>query len=189
MMQSPSSRGKAPGPWTMTMELVRWMDAPGMVETNAAGEAWVVSGNRRMPLYASANALARRDWEPFGPEWACQWTPEFERAIDARIERCRKADATVDGLAPGAEVRVDQTTSRFLFGSQMFNFNQLGSDQMNAAYKAAFTNLFNAATLAFYWKEFEPEEGHLRFASGPRDEPSFWNAFDFAHEEPEQFVE
>ena len=189
MMQSPSARGKECGSWTMTTELVRQMDAPGIVETNAAGEAWVVCGSRRMPLYASAMALARRDWEPFGPEWACQWTPEFDRAIDERIERHRKADATVDGLAPGAEVRVDQMTSRFLFGSQMFNFNQLGSDSMNAAYKAAFTNLFNAATLAFYWRDFEPEEGRPRFASGPRDEPSFWNAFDFAHKEPEQFVE
>ena len=198
VIQCKSMSGKVTGPWGMHSLLFRGDGGHGMVFKRFDGQLMLTlhqpNGGEaeRMkvfPLGVTWEGLSRIDWDPFGPEWRKQWTPEFERTLDARIEKCRKADATVDGLPAGAEVKVDQLTSKFLFGSNMFNFDQLGSDAMNAEYRAAFTNLFNAATIAFYWKEFEPDEGKPRFTSGPRDLPAFWNAFDFEKDDPYAYVE
>ena len=198
VIQCKSMSGKVTGPWGMHTLLFRGDGGHGMVFNRFDGQPMLTlhqpngGGKERMkvfPLGVSWEGLSRIDWDPFGPEWRKQWSPQLEREIDQRIERYRKADATVGGLPPGAEVRIDQTASAFLFGSNMFNFDQLGSDAMNAEYRAAFTNLFNAATVAFYWKEFEPVEGKPRFAVGPRDLPEFWNAFDFEKDDPYAYVE
>ena len=198
VLECRSRTGKIAGPWFLHTPVFLEHGGHGMVFNTFDGQMTLAlhqpnSGAparlKLFPLQATWEGLSRMDWRPFGSDWRKQWTPAVEKAIDDRIERHRKADAAVDGLPPGAEVKVEQLSSQFLFGSNMFNFDQLGSDAMNAAYRAAFTNLFNAATLAFYWKELEPEEGKPRFVSGPRDLPSFWNAFDFAHDEPERFVE
>ena len=115
----------------------------------------------------------------FGPEYEKHWSPALNAEIDARIERVRKADAVAEGFAPGSEVRVDQTTSEFTFGCNIFNFDQLGDDAQDAEYKRAFQpgGLFNAATVPFYWKDMEPECGRIRFTSGPEDEPAFWKKY------------
>ena len=198
VLECRSRTGKITGPWFMHMPLFLGNGGHGMIFNRFDGQTTLAlhrpNGGaparlKTIPLQVTWEGLSRMDWDPFGPDWRQQWTPEVEQAIDARIERHRKGDAAVDGLPPGTDVCVEQVSSEFLFGSNMFNFDQLGSDAMNAAYRAAFTNLFNAATLAFYWKELEPEEGKPRYVSGPRDLPSFWNAFDFAHDEPERFVE
>jgi len=104
------------------------------------------------------------------------WNDELNAAIDARIERCRKADAAASGFEPGTHVHVEQMSHEFLFGAHIFNFDQLGRDDWNDAYKATFTNLFNAATIAFYWRDYEPVEGQVRFADGPHDGAAFWKA-------------
>lgn len=197
VLQCQSKSGKITGPWHMHTPLYTRDGGHGMIFQRHDGQMMLSlhqpnSKNERMKLYplqVTWEGFSRCDWDPLGSDWQAQWTPAFEQAIDARIEKHRKADAVVEGLPAGTEVKVEQTTSKFLLGSQMFNFNQLGSDAMNAEYRAAFTNLFNAATLAFYWKEFEPVEGKPRYTSGPRDLPEFWNAFDFKKDEPEQFVE
>lgn len=108
--------------------------------------------------------------------YAQTWNARFNAEIDARIEKFRKADATIGGFAPGTSVRVEQLAHAFKFGAHIFNFDQLGRDDWNARYKAVYTNLFNSATVAFYWKDYEPEEGHVRFADGPCDGAAFWNA-------------
>lgn len=198
VLQCKSMSGKITGPWRMHTPLFRGDGGHGMLFKTFAGQLMLSlhqpnrSPHERMKLFpigTSWEGLSRIDWKPFGPEWRKQWSPKAEKTIDDRIEKFRKADASATGLPPGAQVKIDQISSKFLFGAHMFNFDQLGSDAMNDAYRAAFTNLFNAATLAFYWKEFEPVEGRPRYAAGPRDLPEFWNTFDFAHDEPEQFVE
>ena len=103
------------------------------------------------------------------------WNDRVNAGIDARIEKYRKADAAVGGFAPGVSVRVEQVTHDFKFGAHIFNFDQLGRDDWNARYRATYTNLFNAATVAFYWKDYEPAEGQVRFADGPCDGAAFWN--------------
>ena len=104
-----------------------------------------------------------------------QWNDRVNAEIDARIEKYRKADATVGGFAPGTSVRIEQVSHAFRFGAHIFNFDQLGRDDWNDRYKALYTNLFNAATVAFYWRDYEPEEGRIRFADGPCDGAAFWN--------------
>ena len=199
VIQCKSATGKITGPWHMFTPLFRGDGGHGMLFRTFDGKLQLTlhqpNGGeaermKLFPIGTSWEGLSRVDWNPFGPEWRKQWSPAREKEIDARIERCRKADAVVMLDAPaGTEVKVDQVTSKFLFGSNMFNFDQLGSDAMNAEYRAAFTNLFNAATLAFYWKELEPVEGRPRYRSGPRDLPEFWNAFDFKNDDPYKFVE
>jgi len=199
VLQCKSVTGKVTGPWHMFTPLFRGDGGHGMIFKRFDGQLMLtlhqpnhgdLERMKLFPLGSYANGLARIDWKPFGPEWQKQWTPNRERDIDARIERFRKGDGTFPVDAPcGAEVKVEQVTSKFLFGSNMFNFDQLGSDAMNAEYRAAFTNLFNAATLAFYWRELEPEPGKYRFEAGPRDRASFWNAFDFKNDDPYRHVE
>ena len=84
------------------------------------------------------------------------WNAEVQKRIDERIERCRKADGRFEVSAPdGTEVWVEQVSHAFQFGSHIFNFDQLGRDDWNDIYKATFTNLWNSATLPFYWNSGE----------------------------------
>jgi len=105
------------------------------------------------------------------------WNPEVQARIDRDIEAHRKADATVtlDGIAAGTDVNVEQISHAFVFGAHIFNFDQLGTDERNRRYKELFGTLFNSATIAFYWKQFELEEGKPRFKGEYRDTADYWN--------------
>ena len=93
------------------------------------------------------------------------WNDSVQQAIDQNIEKHRKADAKIvlKNAEAGTEVRVEQVTSDFLFGSNIFLYGQLDTPQKNQRYEDAFGTLFNQATIAFYWKTLEPEKGLLRF--------------------------
>jgi hypothetical protein len=81
------------------------------------------------------------------------WSTKVQSQIDLRIEKHRKADGKFEVPVPdGTEVKVEQVSHAFQFGSHIFNFDQLGRDDWNDLYKATFTNLWNSATLPFYWK-------------------------------------
>ncbi|MCF0233864.1 MAG: endo-1,4-beta-xylanase, partial [Thermoguttaceae bacterium] len=98
------------------------------------------------------------------------WNAEEQARIDADIEANRKADASValPNVPDGTEVRVVQIDSAFKFGGNTFLFGQFDSEEKNQAYASVFGDLFDAATVAFYWKTLEPERGKLRFeASSP----------------------
>lgn len=93
--------------------------------------------------------------------------------IDARvqsgIEQNRKGTAnltvTKDGQpAPGVKITVKQKTHEFKFGANLFMLDELETDEKNEKYKAAFADVFNMATLPFYWDATEPEKGHTRYA-------------------------
>ena len=72
----------------------------------------------------------------------------------------------VDGSGapvPGADVTVEQTRHAFSFGNIGFDFVGLangapgvGDDHLADLY----ADVFNVATLPFYWGRFEPERGH-----------------------------
>ena len=106
-----------------------------------------------------------------------QWDEKTQAAIDADIERYRKADATVKvpGLKAGSTVHIQQTKHAFYFGAHIFNWNQLGSTEANARYKELYGTLFNSATVAFYWKTFEDRPGRLRFREEYWDTEEYWN--------------
>ena len=105
------------------------------------------------------------------------WNDDVRKQIDSDIEANRKADGFFkpDGVPAGADVKVEQIKSEFIFGAHIFNFDQLGTDERNRRYKELYGTLFNSATIAFYWKTFELEEGKPRFRAEYRDSADFWN--------------
>jgi endo-1,4-beta-xylanase len=84
---------------------------------------------------------------------------------DARIEKHRKADATVTvrdatgNPVGGATVRLEQTRHAFLFGCNIFLWGKAGDAPTETAYRTRFTDVFNFATLPFYWPMYEPRRG------------------------------
>jgi len=117
------------------------------------------------------------DGSVVGDAYSKLWNADVQRRIDERIERHREADGDFYVSAPdGTEVTVQQISHAFQFGSHIFNFDQLGRDDRNDEYKAVFTNLWNAATVPFYWREMEPSQGAIRYGAGPHDGAAFWNS-------------
>ena len=117
------------------------------------------------------SAMSEQYWEI--------WNDAEQAKIDADIERYRKADCEVEVAAPdGTEVTVEQIESEFRFGAHIFNFNQLGKTEWNDAYKQSYGRggLFNQATVAFYWVNYEPTPGHLRANGMYEDSEAYWNA-------------
>ena len=90
---------------------------------------------------------------------------ELLAGADARIEKHRKADATVAVVdasgkpVPGATIQVEQTAHAFLFGSNIFAWGSVADPQAQAAYRERFAELLNYATLPFYWPSYEPRRG------------------------------
>lgn len=86
------------------------------------------------------------------------------------IETNRKGNATLivtdtDGKPiRGAKVTVKQKNHEFRFGANLFMLDELETAEKNESYKKAFADLFNMATLPFYWNATEPERGHTRYA-------------------------
>ena len=105
------------------------------------------------------------------------WSPEEQARIDADIEKYRKADGelVLENLGRKRNVKIEQVSHEFVFGAHIFNFNQLGKTEYNDRYKRLYGELFNSATIPFYWKEFELEQGKPRFATEYRDTEEFWN--------------
>lgn len=104
------------------------------------------------------------------------WNSDEQMRIDADIERYRKADAVVDVDAPeGTTVSVEQLSHAFYFGAQIFNYNQLGRKEWNDQYKELYGTVFNSATVAFYWSNFEPLPNCPRFRPSYEDGEEFWN--------------
>jgi len=95
------------------------------------------------------------------------WGPEAQARIDRDIEQHRKADGVfkLDGVKAGSEVKVEQIAHAFLFGGNIFLFGDLKTPEKNKCYEDTFGTLFNAATVPFYWKTLEPEQGKPRFTA------------------------
>jgi endo-1,4-beta-xylanase len=89
---------------------------------------------------------------------------ELWKGADARIERHRKADATIalrrDGRpVADAKIAVRQTRHAFLFGSNIFVWGKCADAKAEEAYRKRFAELLNYATLPFYWPMYEPQRG------------------------------
>ena len=95
------------------------------------------------------------------------WAPEVQVKIDRDIDRNRKADAVchLKNISKGTNVKIEQTTPFFLFGGNIFLFGDLKTPEKNKKYENTFGTLFNAATVPFYWKTLEPEQGKPRYGA------------------------
>lgn len=93
-----------------------------------------------------------------------------DEKIKNGIEENRKGYAWLtvydaDGKpVPGAKITVTQKSHEFKFGANLFMLDELETAEKNAAYKKRFADLFNMATLPFYWDATEPQKGHTRYA-------------------------
>jgi len=85
---------------------------------------------------------------------------------DIRSNRMAEARLTFASVKAGTEVTVEQTRHAFLFGGNSFLFGDLKTPEKNRRYAETFGTLFNAATVAFYWKTLEPEPGKPRYGEG-----------------------
>ncbi len=105
------------------------------------------------------------------------WRDEKLNAhIERNIEQYRKGDVAITVVdaagqpVSGAKISVQQTGHEFLFGCNAFVLGQLQPAEAGQRYEAAFTKLFNFATVPFYWEGTEPEQNELRYMEkGSRD--------------------
>lgn len=126
-----------------------------------------------------------------GAEYWRIWNAGEQSRIDADIERNRKADCEVrisDGggepVPAGMAVKVEQIDHAFHFGAQIFNFNQLGSSEANRRYRELYGTVFNSATVAFYWSNFEPYPNCMRFRPAYEDSEEYWNSCEHPELQP-----
>lgn len=88
-------------------------------------------------------------------------------AINRRISECRRGRVTLRVTGPDGrpwsdrEVHVSQVRHRFRFGCNAYGLLAQPDATLEAAYQQCFVELFNYATLPFYWNGYEKVEGQL----------------------------
>ena len=95
---------------------------------------------------------------------------DITKAItDAGIERYRKGNAHItlkdsDGNPlKNVKIKLKQKNHEFRFGANLFMLDELETDEKNEKYKKYFADVFNIATIPFYWDGLEPERGKPRY--------------------------
>ena len=95
------------------------------------------------------------------------WNDSVQTSIDKNIEKYRKADAEIilKNVIAGTTVEIEQISHDFIFGSNIFLYKHFDTAEKNKRYEDTFGELFNSATLPFYWKTLEPEKGKPRYTA------------------------
>ena len=96
--------------------------------------------------------------------------------VKSGIENYRKGNAHIvllsdRPLPENVTVEVEQINHEFRFGANLFLLDEFGEEEKNAAYREKFAELFNLATVPFYWDGVEPEKGKPRYA---KDSPKVY---------------
>lgn len=93
------------------------------------------------------------------------------------IEHYRKGDGRITVVdkegkpVSNVKIKLKQTNHEFRFGANLFMLDELESETKNEKYKKYFSDIFNMATLPFYWDALEPERGKPRYA---KDSPKIY---------------
>ncbi len=93
----------------------------------------------------------------------------WKEKVASNIEAYRKGDAAIRIVdkngAPIANAMVEatQTSHAFRFGANVFLLDGLESEEKLIGYKTLFAEVFNMATIPFYWSSLEPSEGAPRY--------------------------
>ena len=109
------------------------------------------------------------NFEDFPREYAMQEAKILQDA-DKQIEQVRKADATIRVVdaqgkpVPDATVAAKLVRHEFLFGCNIYMFDRFKTAEENDLYKKRFADLFNYATVGFYWRGYEPVRGRPNYA-------------------------
>jgi GH35 family endo-1,4-beta-xylanase len=106
---------------------------------------------------------------------------EWRAESAARIEKHRKNDVRIvvtraGKPVQGAKVAVVMKRHEFLFGCNIFKWNACSSPAENEAYSRQFAELFNFATLPFYWQSYEPEKDNTAKAQARNEQIAAWCA-------------
>lgn len=95
--------------------------------------------------------------------------------VKSGIELNRKGSAHInikgENLPENITVEVEQKNHEFKFGANIFMLDEFECEEKNRIYREKFAELFNLATVPFYWSDLEPEEGKPRFA---KDSPKIY---------------
>jgi len=139
-------------------------------------DAWKIGTDRNLYLDSIAIKAPEGAPEPelaTEKEWLADGRPREQVAVAAsaeRIEALRKGSAAVvlagaDG-APLADTEVTFELKRhaFLFGCNFTGYRSFPTEALNQAYEERFAEIFNFATLPFYWYLYEPEPGKPDYA-------------------------
>ena len=101
-----------------------------------------------------------------------EMSEESKFRMSAGIEHYRKGDAQIavvdaEGkpLAGDVTVHAVLKNHEFRFGCNIFMLDEFETEEKNRIYREKFPELFNLATVPFYWSDLEPEEGKPRFAA------------------------
>lgn len=94
---------------------------------------------------------------------------EWEKDVLDGIEKYRKNDLSIliEGDTESLEditVEINQINHAFKFGANLFMLDELETQEKNDIYRKKFAELFNLATVPFYWSDLEPERGKPRYA-------------------------
>ena len=101
----------------------------------------------------------------------------FNEKISNGIENYRKGNAEIQikdsygNPIRNAKIKITQTSHEFRFGANIFMLDELETPEKNEKYKKYFADVFNMATLPFYWDPLEPERGMTRYA---KDSPKIY---------------
>lgn len=93
----------------------------------------------------------------------------MDTVVKDNIEKYRKGDLKIslcdsnNTPIKNAEITITQTKHEFGFGANVFMLDGFKTEKENSKYKTEFKNLFNIATLPFFWPATEPERNKLRF--------------------------
>ena len=92
-----------------------------------------------------------------------------DKKVSDGIEQNRKGYAKITitdkngNSIKGAKITASQKSHEFRFGANIFMLDELETEEKNEKYKKYFADLFNMATLPFYWDALEPKKGKPRY--------------------------
>lgn len=101
----------------------------------------------------------------------------MEDRVQSGIEANRKGFARFNVVdeqgnpVKNVSLKLRQKTHDFKFGANIFMLDELETEEKNQQYKERFAQLFNLATVPFYWTDLEPVQGKPRFA---KDSPKVY---------------
>ena len=95
--------------------------------------------------------------------------------VKTGIELYRKGTVNINisdlngNPVPGAKLIAVQKNHEFRHGANIFMLEEFENKEKNEIYKEAFKDVFNLATIPFYWSDLEPVQGQPRYsADSPR---------------------
>ena len=132
--------------------------------------------SKRMVWERKNSSLGSKE-APLSDKLRSIWAdPVLQEKIALGIENNRKGDFYlhfIDSRNRDVKVenlKVEMLKHDFLFGAQIFLLGGFENEERNRLYEENFLNLFNFATVPFYWKAYEQKDGVYQFKKDVSDQ-------------------